>query len=77
MSTYLNFKIETFELGSHQWHACIRNIDRSRPISIEGIEFGTVHVGIAFPTSEAALTDACAFIDRMRRRLDPAGIDFG
>ncbi|MEO8318071.1 MAG: hypothetical protein ABI561_07075 [Bradyrhizobium sp.] len=72
MATYLNFEIETFELGSTLWHACIRNIDRSRPIVIDGIELGSVHVGIAFPTSEAALIDARAFVDRMRRRLDAA-----
>jgi hypothetical protein len=72
MSTYLNFEIETFELGSNLWHACIRNVDRSRPIVIDGVEFGTMHVGIAFPTPGAALVDACAFVDRMVRRFDAA-----
>jgi hypothetical protein len=69
MSTYLNFEIETFELGSNLWHACFRNLDRSLPIVIDGVEFGTMHIGLAFPTSEAALGDARAFIDRMVRRL--------
>ena len=72
MSTHINFEIETFELGAALWHACIRNIDRSRPIVIDGIELERVHVGIAFPTSEAALIDARAFVDRMRSRVDPA-----
>ena len=72
MNTYLNFEIETFELGSNLWHASIRNIDRSRPIVIDGIQLEAVHAGIAFSTSEAALIDARAFVDRMRRRLDGA-----
>jgi hypothetical protein len=31
-----------------------------------------VHVGVAWPTSEAALVDARAFIDRLVRRLSVA-----
>jgi hypothetical protein len=72
MSSYLDFEIETFELGPDQWHACFRNMDRSRPIIIDGVELGKVHVGIAWPASEAALVDARAFIDRMVRRLNVA-----
>jgi hypothetical protein len=58
-----------FELGPNQWHASVRNIDRSRPIVIDDASFGTLHVGIAWPSSEAALVDARAFIDRMIGRL--------
>jgi hypothetical protein len=65
MSVYGNFEIETFELGLNQWHASVRNIDRSRPIMIDDASFGVLHVGIAWPTSEAALVDARAFINRM------------
>jgi hypothetical protein len=72
MYTYLDFEIETFELGADLWHACFRNIDRSRPIMIDGLELGKVHVGVAWPTSEAALVDARAFIDRLVRRLSVA-----
>jgi hypothetical protein len=72
MSVYKNFEIETFELGPNQWHACFRNIDRSRPIVIDDTSFGTLHVGVAWPTSEAALLDARAFIDRMIGRLKVA-----
>jgi hypothetical protein len=69
MSTYLDFEIETFELGPDQWHACFRNMDRSRLIIIDAIE---LDVGVAWPTSHAALVDARAFIDGMVRRLNVA-----
>jgi hypothetical protein len=72
MHFYLDFEIETFELGADLWHACFRNIDRSRPIMIDEIELGKVHVGVAWPTPEAAVVDARAFIDRMVRRLSVA-----
>jgi hypothetical protein len=62
MSVYKNFEIETFELGPNQWHACFRNVDRSLPIVIDDASFGTLHVGVAWPTAEAALLDARAFI---------------
>jgi hypothetical protein len=72
MYTHLDFEIETFQLGTDLWHACFRSIDRSKPIMIDGIELGKVHVGVAWPTSEAALVDARAFIDRIVRRLSVA-----
>jgi hypothetical protein len=68
MSLYGNFEIETFELGSNLWHACVRNFDRSHPIVIDDVTFAALHVGIAWPTSEAASVDARAFIDRMIAR---------
>jgi hypothetical protein len=65
MGVYGNFEIETFELGSNLWHAGVRNIDRSHPIVIDEVTFAALHVGIAWPTSAAALVDARAFTDRM------------
>jgi hypothetical protein len=70
MRSYLHFKIETFELGPDQWHACLRCIDRKQ-ILIDGISLTTLHVGLAWP-AEAALADAQGFIDRMIGRLDIA-----
>ena len=68
MNTYREFEIETFQLGSEQWHACFRPIDRSKPIVIDGVALGVVKVGIAWPTSDAALIDARSFIERMSSR---------
>jgi hypothetical protein len=68
MGAYQDFEIETFELGRGQWHACFRPIDRSKPVMIDGTAFGVVNVGVAWPTSEAALLDARGFIDRMLKR---------
>jgi hypothetical protein len=65
---YGNFEIETFELGSNLWHASVRNINRSCPIVMDEVPFATLHVGIAWPTSAAALVDARAFVDRMMGR---------
>lgn len=72
MSSYLDFQIETFELGPNQWHACFRHVDRSKPIVIDGITLGKVHVGIAWPTADVALADARGFIDLMIGRFEIA-----
>jgi hypothetical protein len=64
MSVYKNFEIETFELGPNQWRASFRDVDL-RPIVIDDTSFGALHVGVAWPTSETALVDARAFIDRI------------
>jgi hypothetical protein len=71
MSRYLDFEIETFEVGRGLWHARFRRID-GKPILIEGFSSEALHVGIAWPRQEAALADAQQYIDRMIGRLEVA-----
>jgi hypothetical protein len=68
MSTFGEFEIETFQLGRDQWHACFRAINRAKPIVIDGVALGVINVGVAWPTSEAALRDAEKYIERMTGR---------
>jgi hypothetical protein len=65
---YRGFKIETFEIGRYLWHARFGRDDH-RPILIDDVEFPFLNVGMAWPTSEAAISDARAFIDSMIGRM--------
>jgi hypothetical protein len=67
-STYLDFDIQTFELGHNLWHASITRTD-SRPIVLQSFPFQKMEVGFAWPTPIAALEDAKQFIDRLLTRL--------
>ena len=71
MSRYLDFEIETFEVGRGLWHARVRRVD-GKAILIEGFSSEAFHVGIAWPTREAAMADARQFIERMIGRLEAA-----
>jgi hypothetical protein len=66
--TYRQFKIETFEGGRGFWHARFHRADR-KPMVLDGEQFATVHPGISWPTSNAAIPDAEQFIDAMARFL--------
>jgi hypothetical protein len=63
-STYLEFDIQTVELGRGLWHASICRID-GNPIFLQQMPFQKVEVGVAWPTSIAAANDAIQFIDRL------------
>ena len=62
--TYRNFQIDVFEIGRGLWHARVRRSDHL-PTVIDGIELECLNVGVAWPTTEAALTDAQKYIERM------------
>ena len=61
--TYLDFDIQTVELGRGLWHASICRIDGD-PIFLQKVPFQKVELGVAWPTSIAATNDAVQFIDR-------------
>jgi hypothetical protein len=59
------FNIEPFEAGKGLWHARIRRADL-HPVIIDGVVFGTLEVGFAWPDPEAAIADAKSQIDRLK-----------
>lgn len=59
-----DYEIETFEMGRDLWHARLRRLDRL-PISIDGVAFDILNVGVAWPTAQAAAADALQLIKRM------------
>jgi hypothetical protein len=65
---YRNFEIEAFQIGRGLWHARVRRDDHM-PTVIDGIELEFLHVGLAWPTTEAALADAQQYIERMSSHL--------
>jgi len=67
-STYLNFDIQTFELGHNQWHASVTRTD-GRPMILQSVPFQKMEVGFAWPTPIAALEDAKQFIDELVARI--------
>ncbi len=64
---YSGFEIQSFEAGSGLWHARIQRADLE-PVVIDGIQFPTLEVGLAWPDPDAAVADAKAHIDRLERR---------
>ena len=68
MSSYSHFEIEAFEIGRDLWHARFRRV-YLKPISIDGVPFEMLNIGVAWPTSAAAIADARTHIDRMNGRL--------
>ncbi len=73
--TYLDFEIETFEIGPNQWHVRFRRND-DQPIVMDGMSFATSDVGLSWPTLDAALADACQHIDRMGGRSGSTPLAF-
>ena len=67
-STYLDFDIQTVELGRGQWHASVRRTDGT-PIFLQTVAFQKLEVGVAWPSSIAASNDAVQFIDRLISEL--------
>ena len=67
-STYLEFDIQTFELGHNLWHASVTRTD-GRPIVLQSMPFEKIEIGFAWSSPIAALEDAKRFIDRLVRRL--------
>jgi hypothetical protein len=61
---YLHFIVETFELGSNQWHARVWRRDY-QAIVIDGYIFGLLELGIAWPSAACAFDDACCLVDRL------------
>jgi hypothetical protein len=64
---YSGFEIQSFEAGSGLWHARIQRADQE-PVVIDGMQFPTLEVGLAWPDPDAAVADAKAHIDRLARR---------
>ena len=64
---YDGFRIESFEAGKGLWHARIMRADLS-PVVIDGVLFPTLEVGFAWSDSDAAVADAKARIDYLKRR---------
>jgi len=64
---YDGFDIESFEAGKGLWHARIKRADQN-PVAIDGVLFPTLEVGFAWSNPDAAIADAKAHIDRIRRR---------
>jgi hypothetical protein len=62
------FQIEPFEAGKGLWHARVRRADLM-PIIIDGDLFSTLELGFAWSSREAAIADAMAHIDRLKRML--------
>jgi hypothetical protein len=69
MMNYRNFEIEIFEFGRGLWHARCRRADH-KPTLIDDVELEFLDVGIAWPSVEAAITDAQNYIDRMKGHLN-------
>jgi len=67
-TTYLEFDIQTMELGLDLWHASVCRAD-GNPIFLQEVPFNKIEVGMAWPTSIAACNDAMRFIDRLISRL--------
>jgi hypothetical protein len=65
---YDGFQIEPFEAGKGLWHARIRRADLM-PVVIDGELFSTLEIGFAWTNREAAIADAMAHIDRLKRVL--------
>jgi hypothetical protein len=63
---YDGFDIESFEAGKGLWHARIKRADQN-PVAIDGVLFPTLEVGFAWSDPDAAVADAKAHIDRIRR----------
>jgi hypothetical protein len=64
---YGGFEIQSFEAGRGQWHARIQRTDRA-PVVIDGLAFPTLEIGFAWSDPDAAIADAKARIDQIRRR---------
>jgi hypothetical protein len=69
---YDGFNIEPFEAGKGLWHARIRRGDL-KPVSIDGVLFSALEVGFAWPSPDAAVTDAKIQIDHLNQRGATAG----
>ena len=67
-STYLDFDIQTVELGRGLWHASIRRVD-GNPIFLQRVPFQKMEVGVAWSTPADASDDAMQFIDRLISKL--------
>jgi hypothetical protein len=65
--SYDGFDIESFEAGKGLWHARIKRADHN-PVAIDGVLFPALEVGFAWSDPDAAIADAKAHIDRIRRR---------
>jgi hypothetical protein len=62
---YDGFKIESFEAGRGLWHARIRRADLN-PVVIDGVSFAVLEVGFAWPSPDAAISDAKTQIDQLK-----------
>jgi len=61
---YRDYEIDLFEVGKGQWHAKYRRRDGASTV-IDGIEFESLHVGVAWSTNEAAAKHAYTVIDHL------------
>ena len=66
-TSYLDYSLAR-EIGQHQWHASVSRID-SVPMMLNRSAFDRMEIGIAWPTSAAAVEDAKRFVDSLVRRL--------
>jgi len=64
---YGGFEIQSFEAGRGLWHARIQRTDLA-PVVIDGLAFPTLEVGFAWSDPDAAIADAKAHIDQIRKR---------
>jgi hypothetical protein len=70
---YQDFEIEPFELGRGRWHARFGRADK-QAIVIDGVMLSTLNVGLAWPNPDAAVDDAKAAIDRLRKNMVASGL---
>jgi len=63
-TSYGIFEVETFEMGTGLWHARVLRCDR-QPLIFGGEPFEFLHIGLSWPSAQAALEDAQSFIDRI------------